>query len=117
MGELMRTLIEQCKVEIGIGGNCFTNDYTTYGHLLPKSLIQFVWKFCSEYNIQLNEDITGSLPLHKENDLYLMEVIAHSGYFSKGKLIHINHCRLHLYITTLSDIANGFGNYYNSTLY
>lgn len=114
-GELLRLLIEQCKVELGLGGNLFTNDYATFGHLLPLSLIQFTWKFCAEYNIRLQEDTTSNLTLRRLNDLYLMEIFGHSGhFFSKAELLKINRCRLHLRVTTLSDITTGYGNKINT---
>lgn len=117
LGEQLRVLTEQSKVELGLGGNLFTQEYARYGHLLTDSWIKSLWQFLSEFNITLEDNVTHTLPLQRENDLYLMEIICHSDKFTKAELRHINRSRLHLRATTLSDITTGYGTHYNQLAY
>ena len=43
-----------------------------------------------------------------------MEDVLEEGNFSKSELQHINHCRLHLQVTTLSDINTKNRNYFST---
>jgi hypothetical protein len=110
-GELLRTSIEAAKVEIGVGRNIFSLDYSLYSPLLTDSLIKSTWKFARENNIEIIDKVTCNLALHRQNDVFLMEIIANHG-FSKSELQKINRCRLHLQVTSLLDITCGYGNKY-----
>lgn len=116
-GEMLRVLVEQCKIEIGLGRNLLQHDYARYGHLLTDNWIKSLWQFCWEYNISLHDSTTHNIPLHRENDLYIMEIISHSNRFSPAELRHINRSRLHLRVATLADISNGYGDQYNPLVY
>jgi hypothetical protein len=112
-GELLRTTIEAAKVEIGVGRSLFSLDYKLYSHLLTDTWIKDTWKFAREHNIDLIDKVTSNLTLHRQNDLFLMEVIVHHG-FSKSELQKINRCRLYLQVTSLSDISCGYGTKYSN---
>ena len=107
-GELLRCSIEAAKVEVGIGRNLFLLDFSIFGELCTDSIVKHIWKFAHEHNIVIEDNVTGNLSLQRENDLFLMEQIAHED-FTVTELQHINRCRLHLQVTTLSDIMEGHG--------
>lgn len=111
-GELLRTSIEAAKVEIGVGRNLFALDYKLYRHLLTESWVKSTWQFAYENSINIVDKVTKNLTLHRQNDVFLMEIIVHHG-FTKTELQKINRCRLYLQATTLSDITIGYGNKYN----
>jgi hypothetical protein len=113
MGELLRTSIEAAKVEIGVGRNLFSLDYSLYSTILTDSWVKSTWQFAREYNIDIIDKVTSNLPLHRQNDVFLMEVICHHG-FSKSELQKINRCRLHLQVSSLSDISCGYGTRYTN---
>jgi hypothetical protein len=104
----LRVIIEAAKVELGIGRNIFQLDYTRFQCLLTDTWIKDVWKFCHKQEITINDHVTQNIPLEQENDLYLMEVFSQHS-FSNAELQHINQVRLHLQVTTLSDIMCGYG--------
>jgi predicted lipid carrier protein YhbT len=112
MGELLRNTIEAAKVEIGVGRNIFSLDFDLYKHILTDSWIKSTWQFAQENGIDIIDKITRNLYLHRHNDVFLMEIIANHG-FNKPDLQKINMCRLHLQVSTLSDISCGYGNKYN----
>ncbi len=108
MGELLRTSIEAAKVEIGVGRNLFSLEYALYSSLLTDSWVKSTWQFAQEHNIDIIDKVTKNLSLHRQNDVFLMEVICHHG-FSKTEVQKINRCRLHLQVSSLSDISCGYG--------
>jgi hypothetical protein len=108
MGDLLRTSIELAKVEMGVGRNLFSLDYKLYAPLLTDSWIKSAWRFAYEHNIEVIDKKTKNLTLHRQNDVFLMEIICHHG-FSSSDLQKINRCRLHLQVTSLSDITCGYG--------
>jgi hypothetical protein len=106
-GQLIRTSIEQAKLELGLNGRLFDHNFKMVGHLLTECWIKKVWKETSEYGIRIVKRTT-SLQTECKGDRMLMEAFMQNGY--KGKeLRELNKCRLYLLCTTLADIANGKG--------
>jgi hypothetical protein len=108
MGDLLRNTIEAAKLEIGVGRNLFSLKYKQYHPLLTDTWIKDVWKFADENNIEIVDKVTKNLKLHRQNDVFIMEIIVNQGY-TKGELHKINKCRLYLQVTALSDITCGYG--------
>ena len=107
--ELLKTSIELGKVEIGIGRNIFQLNYEKFGCLLTECWIKDVWQFTWEQKILLEDKVTSNMQLQRQEDVFLMEEIAHSGLFSQSQLEKINRYRLYMQATTLADITNGYG--------
>lgn len=108
-GELLRCSLEAAKVEIDIGRNLFSLDFETYSDLCTDGIIKHIWKFSSDNNIHIEDRVTTNLSLQRDGDVFIMEAIAQED-FTSNELQHINRCRLHLQVTTLSDIMEGHGN-------
>jgi hypothetical protein len=107
-GQLIRTSIEQAKLELGLAGRLFDHETKTVGHLITECWIKNVWKETSAYGFRIIEQ-TASLKPECEGDKMLMEAFMQNGY--KGKeLRELNNCRLYLQCTNLTDITNGKGN-------
>jgi hypothetical protein len=60
-GELLRTSMQQLKVELGANGPLFELPYQTYGHLATQSWITTTWKDMQSYNMMV-EDSTPDIP-------------------------------------------------------
>lgn len=116
MDELLRTTIEAAKVEVGVGRNLFQLDFSKYEYIVTDSWIKETWRFAYDNNIEIKDTITKNLQLHRENDVFLMEIFAHHGY-NKSTLQKINRCRLHLQVTTLSDVTSGYGNQFTKAFH
>jgi len=113
-GHLLSTSLETCILEIGIGRNFFTLDYTKYGVLVTGCWIKHLWQFFQEHNIVINDRYTSYPPLQRENDVYLMEIFQEEGY-SSTQLKKLNRCRMYTQTITLSDVMTGYGNTFNNT--
>jgi hypothetical protein len=111
-GELLRVTIEAAKVEIGVGRDLFQLDYDRYHMLLTDTWIKEVWRFSREQNITIRDHVTMNVSLQRDNDLFLMEIFSQH-HFTNAELQHINRVRLHLQVTTLSNIMCGYGSTYN----
>ena len=61
-GGKLRISLEAMKVEVGIGGSVLTQDYTKYGCLATKCIVQHTWRFLHENEMML-EDKVGELEL------------------------------------------------------
>jgi hypothetical protein len=109
---MLRTTTEAAKVEVGVGSNIFSLDYSLYQHLLTNSWIKSTWQFTQDNEIDIIDKITQNLYLHWHNDVFIMEIVANHR-FTKSEMIKINMCRLHLQVTSLSDISCGYGNKYS----
>jgi hypothetical protein len=106
-GNLLRTSIEQCKVELGLGGDLFTHDYKKLHHLVTECWITKVWQELHLNDIVLHQ-CTPNLRLRCTNDHFIMDAFIHTGY--KRRLLHdLNQCRIYLQVTTVSDMTNGTG--------
>jgi hypothetical protein len=83
MGELLQTSIEATKVKVGVDRNLFSLDYTIYHPLLTDTWIKETWKFARDHQIEIVDKATLNLSLHRENDVFLMEIFSHHGFKSK----------------------------------
>jgi hypothetical protein len=115
MDELLQTSIEAAKVEIGVGRNLFQLDFELYSPIATDCWIKSTWQFAYEHNIEIKDNSTRNLQLHRENDIFLMEIFANHGY-KKETLWKINRCCLYLQVTTLSDITCGYGKTFTKAL-
>jgi len=101
-GELLRCSVEQHKLELGLPGPFFTNDYKLLGHLATATWVKHTWKFLSQHNIQLL-DTTADIPPRCANDTPLMQAFIHAGY-RNNDLRRLNLCRLFLQAATVADL-------------
>jgi hypothetical protein len=93
-GQLIRTSIEQAKLELGLEGRLFDHNFKVVGHLLSECWNKNVWKQTSENGIRMIKPTT-SLKIECPGDIMLMEGVMHYGY--KGKeLSEVSKCRLYL---------------------
>ena len=116
-GGLQRTTTEQAQLEIGTSKPVLQEDFTKWGHLLTENLwIGSLWQFCSDFDITLDDDHFTAPAPQRENDAYLMELLATRFPFSskpkerKDEWLSLNRCRLFLQVLFLSDITTGDGN-------
>jgi hypothetical protein len=77
--QLIRTSIEQAKLELGLEGRLFDHDFKAVGHLITECWIKNVWKETSEYSLHIIEKTT-SVKTECEGDKMLMEAFMHNGY-------------------------------------
>jgi hypothetical protein len=66
-GRLLRMSIEATKVEVGIGGSLFAQSFTRYGSLAMDSWVKHTWRFLSEYEITISDQV-GDLRLRRQGD-------------------------------------------------
>jgi hypothetical protein len=107
-GQLIRTSIEQAKLELGLEGRLFNHDFKTVGYLITECWIKNVWKKTSEYGLRIMEQ-TASLKTECEGDRMLMEAFMRNGKKGKERR-EFNKYRLYLQCTNLADITNRKGN-------
>lgn len=108
-GQLLRSLLEEAVVQVGVGGDLFTCNFEAYGSLLPEGWVKTLWRFCSVYKVEVCDWIPR-IPLLREGDRYLMEVArAVIPLKDNSSFISFNRCRRFLKVVTLSEIAQGDG--------
>jgi hypothetical protein len=108
-GRLIRCLMEEASITVGLGNNLLNKNFSEYGHLLKPGWVKTLWQFCYEHSI-LVEDWLPSIPLLREGDRYLIEVAR--GMFpikDRSSIGSINRCRLFLGAISLADITQGNG--------
>jgi hypothetical protein len=108
-GDLLRNSIELTKMYVGHGENLFSLDFSRLGRLTPPTWISHLWGFCHKFKIKIEDGVTSNLTPKRLNDKFIMQEIAQHREFSNTELVHINRCRMHLKVMTISDIANGNG--------
>ena len=79
-GDLLRVTLEHAKLEIGVGRNLFSLNFDLYKHIMTDSWIKQLWQFCHEKGVLLTENMTPNLPLRRESDVFLMEIICNHGF-------------------------------------
>ena len=106
-GQLIRSLMGEAMIKVGMGSSVLAVDYDNFGKLLDKGWVKTLWQFCSESDIKV-EDWLPSIPLLRENDQYIMAVAKQSlPHKDSSSLTSINKCRLYLKVVSLADITYG----------
>lgn len=108
-GKLLRCRVESLKLEVGMPGQLFLQNYDILGPIASPCWVRTLWKFLFEHNMHIKED-TPSLQGSRQNDKFLIEEFVHLGYRS-GDLQTLNRCRLYLQVTTTADISTGCGRF------
>ena len=108
-GHLMKSNLEQLRIEIGSNVDIFmTNIKEFQPLLLTNSWMRATWEFCSEHGITL-DDKTIKIPLWRENDIAIMEAFRNNPAIRKEEWATLNKCRIFLKAFSLADISTGDG--------
>jgi hypothetical protein len=108
-GQLLTGNLETTKLELGLPGPSFGQDFSRFGKLVTSSWIKGVWEEIHTIGTDIRMDgHTKSLTLQRQSDRFLIEAFAASGYRNK-QLCTLNHCRIQLHAVTLADITTGDG--------
>eukprot|EP00978_Attheya_sp_CCMP212_P001425 scaffold2990_cov61-Attheya_sp.AAC.3 len=95
-------------VELGLPGSFLDHDFTQFGKLATTSWLRHTWKFIHSTEMSVETAGIPKLEAQRYNDQHLTLAFARNG-FSGPDLIDLNHCRMFLQVTTLSDISSGDG--------
>ncbi len=104
---LIRHSGEAMKMELGLNGFLFQQDYTKFHGIISPSWIKETWRFLVEHDICVSDDLLDFGHL-REHDRLLMEGFADL-HLAATDLAKINVCRLHLQALTIADITEGTG--------
>ena len=110
-GKLLRNSIEYTKVELGLRGCIFNQDYKLYGHLGVDTWIKHLWKFMYDSGIHIEDD-TKDFQFVRENDSTLSGRFAQAykaKAITKSEWTKANKCRMYLKVFTVGDVASGDG--------
>ena len=108
-GRLLEGSIEVAKAELGLPGKLFSHSASNLSHLITHSWIRDIWHEIQDNEITFSEQ-TPDLQVKRENDQFIMKA-ALELELSPLQLRMINKCRIHLQVTTFSDLCSGDGFY------
>ena len=106
-GELLRTSMQQLKIELGTQGSILELPFKTYGGLATCGWIASTWKDMQQFRITI-ADTTPNIPMRTSKDQLIIQAFVQAG-FKSDKLVLLNRMRLYLRVATFSDLmqANG----------
>ena len=108
-GKLIRGSLEAAKVELGLPGPLFENNFKVVGHLVTDCWIKDTWRELEQEQILIKEH-TPSLQLQRAHDQFIMVRFQAVG-FRNIQLLRLNRCRLFLQVFAKSCISSGDGKY------
>ena len=108
-GQQFRATIQAAKLELGLPGALFSQEYKTFGHLLTDCWMKQAWREFDTAGLEVHEQ-TDNLRLQRVGDIYLMQAFSQHG-FRNTKLLRLNKCRIRLQVVTQADITSGDGRY------
>ena len=112
-GQHMRHSAEQLQLELGIGQYFIHTSYRYYGKYTTDSWMRFLWKDISRLPIVITHRKPPSMPLQRENDEYIMEIVLQLDKYNTTQLKAINNTRMFHQCYTLADIMTGSGSTIN----
>jgi len=108
VGNLIMTLITHTQVQTGSAQPFFTLPYPTYHKWIDHTWVTSTWKFKHPAKLTIDLENPWTPKLSRENDGASMEMALRYNFMAT-QLYILNLCRLHLQVTTLSDITDAAG--------
>ena len=105
----IRISLTDAQLEIGTDTTILTEDYARYGCLATETWISNCWEWLHDNNLKIHIPDLWVPRRQRHNDKFLMEIATH--HIRGADLQKIQRCRLHLKAITLSDVADGTGQY------
>ena len=112
-GKLMIISLENMKLELGIQGSVFNQDYENMEHLCEDTWLKHVWEFMHKNGIEISDDIPDYTD-NREFDTTLtsrFELAFDAKLISKGEWRMANLYRKYLQVMNISDLATADGKY------
>ncbi len=103
-GTLVRIALSWAQLQAGTSQPILLDCTTSLPHL-ESCWLASLREFLAECNGTIEVDNAYVLPLQREHDVYLMDLVLASCQFSDEEICTINYCRLYLQALTLSDIS------------
>ena len=107
ISKLLRITVSWCQLSLGTGISMF-DDQRDLLHFESKWL-RFIRNFLRHINGRFELDNAYVVPIQREGDVHLMDIIIDSKQFSKNQINQLNYCRMFLSVYTLSDITKSNG--------
>ena len=76
-----------------------------------------VRQYLQETSASLEFETTFQVPLQRQGDAHIMDLVLNSGAFNSKQIRYINRCRLYLQVHTISDISNAQGTHMDLSFY
>jgi hypothetical protein len=105
--KLIRHSGEAMKMELGLNGYLFQQDFKKYNGSVAPSWIRETRRFLAEQDICVSDDLPDFGYVRQHDRLLMVSFAALN--FSASDLAKINVCRQHLQALTLADITDGTG--------
>jgi len=107
-GALIKTLITHTQLQTGSVFPFFSLPYPTYSKWTDTTWVTDIWKYTHQAKLVVEVESHWKPHLSRQNDSAIMD-FAVSLNLNHFQLICINTCRMHLQVTTLSDIVTAAG--------
>jgi len=103
-GTMLNIAVAWAQYAVGTGVS-FLEDTTTKLPHLPVKWLKSLRGYLHNIHGSLQLDRHGVLPLQREHDAYLMDLVIASPIFTETQIKQVNYCRTYLQVLTLSDIS------------
>ena len=104
VGRTLRILVHWTQQSLGLATSFLTDTTTPLPHMETKWLTS-LRNFLATTGGFLQLDDPGLLPLQREHDQHIMEIILRSKRFTDQEIRYLNYCRLYLQAVTISDLS------------
>ena len=112
---LLRIAVSWTQLHVGTS-TCFLRDPTTHLPHMPGRWLRSLRTFLACIGGSLQLDKVFLPPLQRHLDVYIMDAVLTSSWFSDHEIQQINHCRTHLQAVTLSDLCTADGGYFDRSM-
>ena len=110
IGRLLRVLLSWTNYSAGLSVSVLADVTTPLPHLEAKWLGS-MRDYLNHTRAWIEVDDAGIVPLEREHDDYIMDLILQSEAFQPAQIRILNYCRLYLGAVTLSDLTTTTGIY------
>jgi hypothetical protein len=108
-GQLLRSSLEALQLELGTSAFPLELQHSSMGFLATPCWIVNSWKFMSNLDIKMTSPSNPQLPVLRERDQLLMDILTTPLTLSRDVLLRLNVCRIYLQAVSLADIVTADG--------
>jgi hypothetical protein len=115
-GRMLHQAYQVFQVEVGLGGNIFSESFISYGRLATHGFFRNLWELLHRYGVVFCLHPNFDIPLLREQDRTLIDAVHDTGIFNRREQETLNWYRHYKGVHSIGDMVCSNGHTINLTM-
>ena len=109
VGKMLQISYDNLQLQAGVSWPVLSQNGHQQRKYVDACYITNLWEFLDAFNASIRFDFDQWLSPQRQNDSFIMEVIAKIPGITTTDLVHAQRCQLYLGVTTVTDVSTSNG--------